>query len=49
MKNTLSIEEIKEIENSDAIILSMGSIYTSVIPNLLCKDVIDAIDKSNSK
>ena len=40
---------IKEIENSDAIILSMGSIYTSVIPNLLCKEVIDAIDKSNSK
>lgn len=42
-------EVIKEIENSDAIILSMGSIYTSVIPNLLCKDVIKAIDKSNSK
>lgn len=42
-------EVIKEIENSDAIILSMGSIYTSVIPNLLCKDVIDAIDKSKSK
>lgn len=40
---------IKEIENSDAIILSMGSIYTSVIPNLLCKDVIEAIDKSDSK
>ncbi len=40
---------IKEIENSDAIILSMGSIYTSIIPNLLCKEVIDAIDKSNSK
>ncbi len=42
-------EVIKEIKNSDAIILSMGSIYTSVIPNLLCKDVINAIDKSNSK
>ncbi|MBQ6285046.1 MAG: YvcK family protein [Bacilli bacterium] len=40
---------IKQIKNSDAIILSMGSIYTSVIPNLLCKDVIDAIDKSKSK
>jgi uncharacterized cofD-like protein len=40
---------IKEIENSDAIILSMGSIYTSIIPNLLCKEVIKAIDKSDSK
>ncbi len=40
---------IKDILDSDAIVLSMGSIYTSVIPNLLCKDVIDAIDKSNSK
>ena len=40
---------VKEIKNSDAIILSMGSIYTSVIPNLLCKEVINAIDKSKSK
>lgn len=42
-------EVIQDILNSDAIILSMGSIYTSVIPNLLCKEVIDAIDKSNAK
>ena len=40
---------ITEIKNSDAIILSMGSIYTSIIPNLLCKEVIKAIDKSDSK
>ena len=40
---------IKSIEESDAIILSMGSLYTSIIPNLLCKDVINAIDKSNAK
>ena len=44
-----SADVIKEIQKSDAIILSMGSIYTSVIPNLLCKEVIDAIDNSNSK
>lgn len=42
-------EVIQDILNSDAIILSMGSIYTSVIPNLLCKEVIEAIDKSNAK
>lgn len=42
-------EVIDKIENSDAIILSMGSVYTSIIPNLLCKEVIDAIDASNAK
>ncbi len=46
---TANREVINDILNSDAIILSMGSIYTSVIPNLLCKEVIDAIDKSNAK
>ncbi len=40
---------VKSIKNADAIILSMGSIYTSIIPNLLCKDVIKAIDESNAK
>lgn len=42
-------EVVKKIEESDAIILSMGSVYTSIIPNLLCKDVIKAIDKSDAK
>ena len=27
----------------------MGSLYTSIIPNLLCKDVVKAIDNSNAK
>ena len=27
----------------------MGSIYTSIIPNLLCKEVIKAIDESKAK
>ena len=27
----------------------MGSVYTSIIPNLLCKKVIDAIDNSDAK
>lgn len=42
-------EVIKSIKESDAIILSMGSVYTSIIPNLLCNEVIDAIDNSNAK
>lgn len=50
-KNPVNVnpEVIKSIKESDAIILSMGSVYTSIIPNLLCKEVIDAIDNSNAK
>ena len=40
---------IKDIKNADMIILSMGSLYTSIICNLICKDVIDAIDESDAK
>ena len=40
---------LKELENADLIILSMGSLYTSVIPNLLNKDVIKVIEKSKAK
>ncbi len=36
------------IRESDLIILSMGSLFTSVIPNLICKGVIEEIDKSNA-
>jgi uncharacterized cofD-like protein len=39
---------IKAINEADLIILSMGSIYTSIIPNLLCESVIRAIDKSKA-
>lgn len=42
-------EAIKVIKNADAIILSMGSIFTSIIPNLINKEIIDAIDESNAK
>lgn len=42
-------EAIKIIKNADAIILSMGSIFTSIIPNLINKKIIDAIDESNAK
>ena len=27
----------------------MGSLYTSLIPNLICKDIVDAIKESNAK
>lgn len=40
---------INEIKNADLIILSMGSLYTSIICNLISCDVIKAIDESNAK
>ena len=40
---------LKEIKEADLIILSMGSLYTSIIPNLLSKDLISTIDKSKAK
>lgn len=40
---------LKAIDEADLIILSMGSLYTSIIPNLLSKDIISAIDKSKAK
>ena len=42
-------DAISSIENAGLIILSMGSIYTSIIPNLINEDVRKAIDKSNAK
>lgn len=48
-KPKINDEVIESIKESDAIILSMGSVFTSIIPNLLCKEVIKAIDKSNAK
>ena len=42
-------EVLKSIEESDLIIFSMGSLYTSIIPNLLSREVIEKIDKSNAK
>ena len=40
---------LKEIESADLIILSMGSLYTSVIPNLINDDIKKALKKSKAK
>ena len=42
-------EVLESIKESDLIIFSMGSLYTSIIPNLLSKDVIKELDKSKAK
>lgn len=46
---TINPDVIKNIKEADMIILSMGSLYTSIACNLISKDVIDAIDESNGK
>ena len=42
-------EALKAIKDADLIIFSMGSLFTSIIPNLICKEIIEAIDKSKAK
>ena len=37
-------EALAAIENADAIILGPGSLYTSILPNLLVKDIAKAIE-----
>jgi len=43
--NHLVIERIK---NADMIVLGPGSLFTSIIPNLLVLEVVEAINKSNA-
>lgn len=38
-------EALEAMENADAIIIGPGSLYTSIIPNLLVKDVAKSINK----
>lgn len=41
-------EALQEINDADAIILGPGSLYTSIIPNLLIKNIANAINKSKA-
>lgn len=40
---------VKAILNTDLVVLSMGSLFTSIISNLICKEIIDALDKTKAK
>lgn len=48
-KPVVTEEALQAIREADAIILSMGSLFTSIIPNLICKEIIKEIDKSTAK
>lgn len=42
-------EAVRALENADLIVLSMGSLFTSIIPNLICDEIVNAIDRSKGK
>ena len=42
-------EVIDAVNNADVIIFSIGSLFTSIIPHLICDELIDVIDKCNAK
>ena len=42
-------ETLKDIKEADIIVLGPGSLYTSVIPNILVQGIPDAITKSEAK
>ncbi len=41
-------EVIDAIKNADIILFSMGSLYTSVLPNIICQEVKKAINESKA-
>ena len=41
-------EVLNAIEEADLIILSMGSLYTSILPHLLCEEVVVKINESKA-
>lgn len=42
-------EAVQALKEADLIILSMGSLFTSIIPNLICEEILEAIDRSQGK
>ena len=42
------VDALMAIEDADAIIMGPGSLYTSIIPNLLVEDIVESIGRSNA-
>ena len=40
---------LDEINDADLIVFSMGSLYTSILPHLLCDELVKALNKSEAK
>ena len=40
---------LTKIKQADMVLLSMGSLYTSLIPTLICPEIVDAIKESKAK
>lgn len=48
-KNAKPLEDaLKALREADAIVMGPGSLYTSIIPNLLVKDIVENIKKSDA-
>lgn len=41
-------EVLDEIDKADLIIFSMGSLFTSILPNIICKEVKEALNKAKA-
>lgn len=48
-KTEVTKETLTAIKEADLIVLSMGSLFTSIIPNLICDEVKHAIDASKAE
>ena len=46
---SINSKVLEAIDEADLIILSMGSLFTSLIPNLICQEIINKIDRSKAK
>lgn len=44
----VSNDALEAIRNADLIIISMGSLYTSVLPNIICKEVEEVLNESKA-
>ncbi len=42
-------DAVRALEEADLILFSMGSLFTSIIPNLICDEIVNAIDRSHGK
>lgn len=48
-KAVATTEALEAISKADLILFSMGSLFTSIIPNLLIDEVVSSIENSNAK